>query len=229
APVRRDPVPPPRWQAPPLPRPERARRGRALPYQPLIAPRSTAAVLQAALSREIADGEPDIPAAVEMLARCRPLDRLPRRPDRTLRFGVQVLVDHGSGMQPFLRDQDELVTRVQNTVGHERTQVMHFEDSPLLGAGCGPRWSWGDYRPPTPGTPVLALTDLGLGGPAPWPRRGSRREWERLAKGLRRAGCPMVVFLPYPRHRWPTWAADAMRLVPWDRHTTVGWVGTHAR
>ncbi|MEV2210086.1 hypothetical protein AB0H86_00960 [Streptomyces sp. NPDC050997] len=223
-PVARAPRPPVVWTTPSLA--TASRTGRPVPRQSLLAPRSASAIVQAAASRREPDGDVDIARAVDRLARGLPLRSLPRRPAPTLRFGVQVLVDRGIGMQPFHRDQDDLVSRIRNTVGQDTTQVLHFEDSPLDGAGPGGRWTWRPYESPAPGTRVLVLTDLGLGGPA-YRRRDGRAAWECFFDRLTRARCAAVVFLPYPRRRRPAWATGRVRLVPWDRRTTVGWVRMH--
>ncbi|WP_329333213.1 hypothetical protein OG866_09205 [Streptomyces sp. NBC_00663] len=203
-----------------------SRTGRPPVREPLLAPKSTSAIIQAAVSRREPDGEVDIHRAVGRLAKGLPLSTLPRRPAPTLRFGVQVLVDRGTGMQPFHRDQDELIAHIRKTVGQDTTDILHFEDSPGNGAGPADRWPWQPYDPPASGTRVLVLTDLGLGGP-PRHRRAGQADWERFLDRLGRAGCTPVVFLPYPRHRWPSWATDRVRMVPWDRRTTVGWVRMH--
>lgn len=216
--------PPAGWTMPSLP--TASRTGTPPLRQPLLAPRSASAIVQAAVCRREPDGDVDIPRAVARLAKGLPLHTLPRRPTPTLRFGVQVLVDRGPGLQPFYRDQDELVARIRNTVGRDTTEVLYFENSPLDGAGPADRWEWHAYTPPAPGTRVLVLTDLSLGGPTQH-RQGGRAEWERFFGRLTHAGSAPVVFLPYPRHRWPAWAADRVRLVPWDRRTTVGWVRMH--
>ncbi|MFI9827555.1 hypothetical protein ACIHIX_07695 [Streptomyces sp. NPDC051913] len=223
-PVVRASRPPVRWTVPAL---RAASRSGPPPLrQPLLAPRSAPAIVQAAVSRWEPDGDVDIPRAVDRLAKGLPLNTLPRRPAPTLRFGVQVLVDRGLGMQPFHRDQDDLVARIRGTVGQDTTEVLYFEDSLVGGAGPADHGAWQPYVPPVPGTRVLLLTDLGLGGPAhSW--QGGRAEWERLFERLTRARCAPVVFLPYPRHRWPSWATDRVRMVPWDRRTTVGWVRMH--
>ncbi|PWI14567.1 hypothetical protein DI272_10670 [Streptomyces sp. Act143] len=223
-PVVRASRPPVAWTAPALAPASRTTRPPL--REPLLAPRSASAIVQAAVSRREPDGEVDIPGAVGRLAQGLPLGTLPRRPSPTLRFGVQVLVDRGTGMQPFHRDQDELVARIRRTVGQETTEVLYFEDAPLHGTGTAEQWPWHPYAPPAPGTRVLLLTDLGLGGP-PRARQSGRTDWERFFDRLAHSGCTPVVFLPYPRHRWPAWARDRVRMVPWDRRTTVGWVRMH--
>jgi len=220
---RRSPV---AWTTPSLP--TVARNVSPPPRQSLLAPRSATAIIQAAVSLRGGDGDLDIERAVDRLAKGLPLRTLPRHPTPTLVFGVQVLVDRGSGMQLFHRDQDDLVARIRNTVGHDATEVLHFEGSPLDGAGTEAGWTWDEYVPPAPGARVVILTDLGLGGP-PHLRRGGRAKWDSFFDRLAQAHCTPVVFLPYPRHRWPAWAADRVRMVTWDRGTTVGWVRMNER
>ncbi|MFK0018781.1 hypothetical protein [Streptomyces sp. NPDC090798] len=215
------------WTAPSLPPPDRSRLQAPLSYDPLLAPRSTSALLHLALSKQVDQGELDVERVVEQLSQGLPLESLPRRPVRTVRFGVQVLADLGVGMEPFSRDVHETVHHVRATVGHEHTQVAYFDHCPVRGAGPGPRWTWREYVPPAPGTRILILSDLGMGGPRLNARRGTRAEWERLVRTLAYAQCTAVAFVPFPEQRWPSWAAKLLPLVPWDRQTTAGWVATH--
>lgn len=213
------------WAVGSLPAPTGRHRDRPLPHEPLLPPRSASAILQLALARVTEEGAPDIPGTVRRLAEGRAVAEVPRQPVPTLRFGVQVLVDLGPGMEPFGRDQRELLTRIRNTVGHENTAVHYFEGCPLRGAGPGDRSTWSAYRAPARGTRVVLLSDLGLGGPALGLRRGTPEEWREWAALLDAAQCQAVAFVPYPRRRWPSWARGLLHLVQWDRSTTVGRVG----
>lgn len=215
------------WTVPSLPLPDRSRVRISLPHEPLLAPRSTSAMLHRALSKPVDQGELDVRRVVDRLSRGLPLESLPRRPVRTLRFGVQVLADLGVGMEPFSRDLHDTIGQVMATVGREHTEVVYFDHCPVRGVGPGPRWTWGDYVPPAAGTRVLILSDLGMGGPSLDPRRSTRAEWERLLQMLSYAQCTAVAFVPLPEKRWPSWAVKLLPLVPWDRQTTVGWVAAH--
>lgn len=130
-------------------------------------------------------------------------------------------------MKPFSRDLHDTVNHVKAIVGYEQTEVVFFDHCPVRGVGPGPRWTWGKYMPPAPGTRVLILSDLGLGGPGHDPRRSTRAEWECLVRILAYAQCTAVAFVPLPEKRWPSWAAKLLPLVPWDRQTTAGWVAAH--
>ncbi|MEU8761553.1 hypothetical protein [Streptomyces sp. NPDC048659] len=196
------------------------------PYEPLFVPRWTDAVIRALVARPVPEGPVDLDALIDALARCRPVTALPRLPVPTLRHGVQVLVDRGAGMQPFRRDQDELLRRVRAVVGPALVEVGYFSDAPQRGTGPGPRWTRTAYRPPQPGRRVLVLSDLGLGGPPGHQRRGTREEWTDFACLVRRAGCGAVALTPYARDRWANWMPRVLPLVGWDRTTRPGHVGT---
>lgn len=195
------------------------------PLEPLLAGRSSTAILTAALTTLVRDdGEPDIDALVDSFARGIPLTRLPRAPRPTLRFGVQVLVDLGDATQPYRRDQYDLVRRITGLVGAELTQVRYFADVPTRGAGPGSRRTWRPYRTPSPGTRVLIVSDLGVGGPLLHPRRASIAEWYQVLDEIDRAGCTALALVPYPVDRVPTELTRLLSSLTWDRTTTVSTV-----
>jgi hypothetical protein len=195
------------------------------PHRPvpdsLLDPRRARAILFDSLSTRVADGPIDVERLVRARAAGHPLPTIPRHSRATLSHGVQVLVDRGEGMLPFLDDVRQLLAQVRAVAGAERVEELHFEGSPLRGAGRGGRWCWRPYEAqlPAPGTVVLAVTDLGLGGGRV--RRGAGRpgEWAALARRLRRHGCPLRALVPYPRDRWPAGLRREMGIVPWDRDT----------
>lgn len=224
-PVRTEPLAATRAPDEPLARPgaEEA-RGPVGPHLPLLTPASAGVVIRAALSQRVAEGPVDIAALLDTLAHGHPVTRLPRRPVRTLRFGVQVLVDRGPAMQPFRRDQNHLVTQIRSVVGTGLVQVRYFSGLPQSGTGTGARHTRGPYEPPEAGRRILLLSDLGTGGPANGGGYGHRAGWEEFVGTVRRAGCVPVALLPSPPSRWPEWATRLLPLVSWDRATTVGWV-----
>lgn len=211
------------WRAAVLPRARRVRRAPDPGHQ-LFAPRSSAAILHLALAQPAPDGPVEVPALIDRLARCRPVDTLPRRSTPTLRFGVDVLVDTGIGMELFDRDVRDLLRQVRRVAGAGQTAVTRFAYAPPRGAGSGPKATWGRYRPPHPRTRILILSDFGMGGPAIDYRRANADEWVDFAHQIRRHGCAAVALTPYPRRRWPDWLPALFPVVPWDRNVTVGQV-----
>ncbi|MFJ3639435.1 hypothetical protein ACIPRD_06770 [Streptomyces sp. NPDC090108] len=212
------------WTTPSLARPrERGEAPRRPPHLPLLAPRSTAALLTMLLSRVTPEGELDVDRATEELARARPLTAIPRLPLSTLRYGVQILADTSGAMEPFARDVDDVVTHVRALAGVAGTQVLRFADVPLRGAGPGSRATWErPYRPPRPGVRVLILSDLGAGGPTLNPWRATEQEWRTTIDLIRRRGCEPVALVPLPERHWPRWARLLLPVLTWDRGTTVG-------
>jgi hypothetical protein len=190
------------------------------PHPPLLSPRSAKGIVQYLMSRQIADGEVDVTALVEAIASSRPPVALIRQPQRTLRFGAQVLVDLSDSMRPFRRDQVHVTDIVRAVVGPASTDVRHFAGVPTRGAGTGPRWTWREYTPPAPGSRVLLLTEFGIGGGRPRP--GHIGEWLAFLDGLRNHGCRPVALVPYPPARFPGRILARCPMLLWDRGVTVG-------
>ena len=127
-----------------------------------------------------------------------------------------MLVDVGEGMEPFVDDAWDLVERIERIAGEANVSTHAFWDAPLRGLAP----DLDAYEPPSPLTPVLAVTDAGIGGPSPRIERSRAAEWLALAERLAERGSPLILIVPYRRDRWP----DGLRrltLVEWDRRTTT--------
>ncbi|WP_224363658.1 hypothetical protein [Hyalangium versicolor] len=189
----------------------------SLPLEPLFASATSRHLLTTALRTPSGEGPPDVEVLIQVLSRGEPVRTFPSQELPTLSRGVHVLVDKGEGMQPFTRDQRELLAQLRRVVGSERVSSTSFIGLP------GRRTPRGRalVLPPR-GTPLLLLTDLGLGGPAYSSSRASLDEWMALARKWGATGHPLVAFVPYPPSRWPRELTKLIRIVQWDRHTTVG-------
>jgi hypothetical protein len=221
-PVAREPIAATGWGfSPPLQHVTDTHLTAVLDYEPLFAPRSAPAAIATAVATETDDGPIDVEAIVAALARRQPLSRLPRKRQQSLRFGVQILIDIGESMQPFLRDEQVLANQVRRIAGVDRTSVLYFANCPVRGAGPGPRWTWRTYSPPKSGTRVLVISDFGIGGPVLYLERSEEEEWRAFVMTVRRAGCTLIGVVPYPPRRWPHWLTNLLPSVTWDRSTTV--------
>ena len=196
-----------------------------LPHYPLFARQSARAILQAALSRQVEEGPLDLTALVETVARGKPVTALRKRPVPTLRFGVQILVDLSSAMEPFLRDQEQVTEQITRMLGREKVRLGYFAYSPLRGTGPGPEWTWRPYQAPRRRTPILLLSDLGIGGPLRDFRASTYGEWRDFAGLAHENDSEVVAFVVYPPDRWPAWLPALMRPVTWDRRTTARTAG----
>jgi hypothetical protein len=193
--------------------------GTAPALETLFEPRAMRNVLAGLAAVWRREGVPDLTALVDDVVRCRPIRRLPRRLQATLRGGVQVLEDRGEGMEPFARDATELIEALRRVAGKSQVEVLGFNGFPAI-AGAGPTRKWTTYRPPTDGRAVLVLTDLGI-SPVPTDPANVPERWIDLATSWRQAGASVAVLVPYPARRWPAGLGAALPLVEWDRGTTV--------
>ncbi|MFB7360225.1 hypothetical protein [Streptomyces gardneri] len=210
------------WTEPALAEQPRHAPQQDAPHQTLLPPSSEAATLHLLLSRVVPEGPVDVGLLLERVCRGDVLSQLPREPVRTLRFGVQVLVDLGMGMQPFYRDQSELVTRIGSLAGRHSRDVKYFSGTPLHRSGPGAGWTWRAYEPPPPGARVLILSDFGLneGGMA----SEHEDDWCEVVRLIRRAGCRPLALVPAPSAQWPPWLVALMPVLAWDRCTTTAHV-----
>jgi hypothetical protein len=190
------------------------------PIDPLFLRRWVRGILMAAVSVPLFDGPPDVERVVNAVARGEAISDLPRRPAPTLRLGVQLLLDRSTRMTPFLKDEEWLEWALARIVGEDRVELRRFIGTPLRGGAVGGR-ARTSYEPPIAGTPVLALTDLGIGRPLLDPDTSDVNDWREFAHLLRRAGCSLVAFVPYPPERWPSSLVRELKVIQWDRVTTA--------
>ena len=192
-----------------------------VPPPSLFSPRTERAILSAALGTYAEEGDLDMERILEGVAEKRALEYLPRQRVATLRRGAQVLVDLGAGMDPYRQDVERLVAQLDSILADDRLTVAGFAGTPLRGLDTpvGDRLPW---SPPPAGSPVVLVTDLGIGGPLVSEDRAHPAEWLVFASGVRRAGHPLIAFVPYEARRWPSPLARAITILHWSERTTVG-------
>jgi hypothetical protein len=189
---------------------------------PLFGPPRGRAILSTTLATTVLEGEIDVERIVRDVSNGRPVRHLPRRPSLTLRRGVQLLLDHGPGMDPYRFDRERLVHSLDAILSDDRLEVLDFVACPARNAGKGTRDDWTAWKPPAAGTPVVVVTDLGIGGSALDDERASPAEWLEFAHHVRSKGCVLIGLIPYEAGRWPPALARAMTLIHWSERTTVG-------
>jgi hypothetical protein len=187
------------------------------PFEPLLRGRVTRAIVAHAVSTRVTAGV-DVDRLVERIARRERIDPLPVRLVATVRRGVQLLLDSSSGMTLFRRDQVALAAWIRNVVGRERVTIASFTGTPLVRLLGRSRKR---YSPPAPYTPVVLLTDLGIGRPALIDDSAMLDDWLTFGDMLRRARCPAIAFVPYPRDRWPRPLRRVFTIFEWDQGLTA--------
>jgi hypothetical protein len=156
-------------------------------------------------------GPLDVDATVDLVARRRPVERLPLRRSFGAAHDVVVLQDLGPGMDALLEDVDQLIADLRDVVGLPAVRVGAF-----LGSPAGALAELGLHR----GTAVVVVTDLGLSRVAGLDERGWQR-WIELADMVSRAGARATVLVPWPPDRWPPEVTGRLTIVTWDHTTTV--------
>lgn len=191
--------------------------------EPLLAPTRTRAILSAAAATLTSDGPIDIEHVIAELAQRRLPAALPRLSVETLRRGVQILVDRSPSMQPFRRDADDLAARLRQIASQGFSEVLYFDEDPELVDDTWPVRDGRAHRMPPCGVPIILITDLRLRSLSE-ARLYARAPWLRFAGAARRCRCPLLAFVPYPPHRWPSGLDGLITMLFWDRSTTVAWV-----
>jgi hypothetical protein len=207
----------PSWLKDILPLPDAASALAPIPeLEPLLRPSVASGILGAALRTWQSDGPVDSDLLVDRIARLEAFRTLTRRLQPTLREGAQILVDVSEGMAPFARDAHHLVEAIKRVAG-DLVRVASFDTDPRR-AGAGPRRRWGPWEL-VRGLPITAVSDVGI---APRePPADPTTAWLELAERARRAESSITAFVPWSADRWPKQLVQAMRLIQWDRRTTV--------
>ncbi|HKQ89197.1 MAG TPA: hypothetical protein VJZ77_00840 [Blastocatellia bacterium] len=190
-------------------------------FFPLLAPIWTRAIITKMLSVDANDGPPDIPKLIEIISHNRPVKQIPRRPLPTLRQGVQALIDGGQGLVPYLRDQMFFLEQLNQLVGADQVQAWKFIGTPLKYAVSVSPPLLSSYKLPPPGVPLLMLTDLGVAVPPFEVEVATTDEWLAFVRYARQAGYQLLVLTPYHPARYPDTLKNQVRIIQWDRGTSV--------
>jgi hypothetical protein len=163
----------------------------------------------------------DLRQAIDAIARGQVVLSLVCEEVLTTARGCQVLLDSDGGLKPFARDCRSLIASIRGVVGREQTSLFQFRGCPTHRTET----MTGDvvpYRPPARGTPVVLITDLGI-GERPLSRYwASAEDWDAFLGTVRNSRCPLIAFVPYPPHRWPHFLRRKAVVIQWDRTTTAG-------
>jgi hypothetical protein len=190
-------------------------------FFPLLAPIWTRAIITKMLSVNANDGPPDIPKLIEIISNNRPFKQIPRRPVPTLRQGAQVLIDGGPGLVPYLRDQMFLLEQLNQLVGADQVQAWKFIGTPLKHAVPVSSSHLSSYKLPPLGVPLLMLTDLGVAVPPFEVEIATTDEWLEFVRYVRQAGYQLLALTPYHPVRCPDALKNHVRIIQWDRGTSV--------
>ena len=196
---------------------------------PLFAPSRARALLSASAAIELPLGEPDVQSILRTVLRGEAFVSLPRQPVLSIGRGLQLLLDRGRAMEPYVRDVAALARAVLRLAGPERVEVIWFEGCPLYGVFGEDPFTSHDWRPPAPGVPALAVSNLDLGssGIGAW-SLVVPHDWEVVAERLAHRRSTLTAIVPHPLGRTSQRLRRLIRLVTWDRDTGIRRVPAHS-
>lgn len=202
---------------PPWPQPTLAEY--SPPPPPLILPQRLLGVATAALARYHATRTVDLDPIINRMVRGQSIKRIPRVRRRSLRAGVQILIDLAESMQPFAEDSHQLAERLRRLLGDSRCETLAFRGDPFVGvqrvARGRPRRRQ-RYQLPGPRVPILLLSDGGL-GPGPASLSGDMHWPSTLTTLASRQNSFVILLTPLPvDFRLPSWNRRLVWLT-WDR------------
>ncbi len=191
----------------PLPMEKRKRR---IPVKPsLLDPRWIRGILTAALATWTDSNEIDLERLVACRAAGNRWAEIPFLRVLTLSLGAYCWLDKGPAMEPFYQDQAQILLALKHVVGESRLWVVETEQAPRLG----------DF---VPGAPHLMLSDLGLTEVPDEAPRSAPRLWAAFATRIAEEfGSPSIALVPRPAEAYPDSVRAAMRVISWDRLTSV--------
>ena len=184
----------------------------------LFSPHVQRALLSGLLARRSRTGAIDVAAIVAHIAKAQPIKHLPLLPHWSIRQSIDVLVDMGDGMQPFRRDQVQLLDTLRRVLGAHRLRVGTFRDFPQSGVRFG-RTPARRYVPTARGSILLLSApgeDLSLDPQA------VAQLWRRFFEEVSNARCEATVLSPIASAAQEPVLARRAALVTWDRATGIG-------
>jgi hypothetical protein len=184
--------------------------------EPLLAPMSQRVMLLAMLATFVSGHNVDLRRLIDRIAVRTPLRKIPHLRKRSVRRGVQLLLDVGERMQPFFDDQIQLIEYLTPLMPEGRIQVVRCHGAPPA------RPFAGEYLPPSPGTPILLVSDLGRGGGALSPFGARADVWIDFARHMEALGCHVLVLAPVSQDKIGPKLREFLHIVTWDRTLTEG-------
>ena len=185
--------------------------------QPLMAWPRLWPYLKLALGSNVSSHKTDLSRLVDRLARGEQLRHFPKASCKGWASQAQLIIDYDESLLPFWNDFNVLRQKLAYIEGQVGLNVLAFPTGDPTGS-C-----WQDtptgwrtierYTPPSAGSPVLILSDLGCNEAS----EQRRLRWQRFGEQLAHFACRAVALMPCPP-RW--WDAKLTRLfysAYWDR------------
>jgi hypothetical protein len=200
---------PPDWLATALMLPPRTPR-RLPPKMSLLEPLWTRSILTTALCTEGEAGEIDVDQLVEHVVSARPVRSIPVRRSPTMARGIYAWVDRSESMQLFVQDQTQIIGQLRDAVGLLGLNLRQTKGVPERS------------RDFAQGVPHLVLSDLGFVDlPESFPA-DPPEAWVEWAEWVQEElEARVVALVPRQPSAYPSAVQRTLRLLHWDRDTSV--------
>lgn len=181
------------------------------PHQPLVSWARLWPLLRSILSQQNTRKRPDIPKLVKQVAKAEQPRRIPQQQRQYWSPKVIILMDRPPRLDNLNQDYVHLQQQLEKQRGNTGLECWFVLDlakgSMLLGSE---RKTW---HPPSPDTPVLILSDLGI-----YDHSGqASREWILFGKKLHQAGCQAFALVPAPVRYLSDELSHCFQCISWDR------------
>jgi hypothetical protein len=188
----------------------------AIPPQPPLPALTARASLGTVAATRRATRRLDVRKLIRRAAQLQPFSPPPLLAELRTAPALQLLVDRGEGMEPYAADVRFLVRQLTDVAGRDRVERHTFVRTPLEGVDPDPFSDEAEpWRPAAAGL-VIAITDLGAGGPLGSVDRGSAREWCRVAETAAQHGDLLRVLTPFGPGSVPDELTGIADVFGWD-------------
>lgn len=186
-------------------------------FQPLFLDRWFQGIFTAVLGVKVLSSDIDFRKLERYVIQEEFFTQLPFKTRTKLVKGVYVLLDRSEAMQPFWRDQAELIERLHRMLGTAMVQSSWFEYD-----ANSRRIIWPTQRQFRINTPVLLVTDFGCGKAPAAARAMNWEPWQKLIlEPAQSSRSPVFALIPAAKNLWP---ATLSRFIDcallWDRETS---------
>ncbi len=169
-------------------------------------------------------GPIDLEMAIDILAKAKPLENIPRKRIKKLNGRYQILVDVSENMKMFFRDIWDLVGTIKSVAGSDELDVFLFRGIPPHGLEKENSYEIIPYQLPLPGTLIVIVSNFCIPNSLNTIIEATQGQWVSYLSFLKESGYDVRAFVPFPPARWPLELKKQLVLVHWNRSTTANTV-----
>lgn len=189
------------------------------PFVPLFDEKWFRAIMSLILATSTFTREIDLNFVEEKLINLSVIEKVPMLYRKTLSHGVQVMLDVSDTMQPYSRDQKEILSSLFSIFDEHQIKVLRFGFEILPQR----RILWHDkpVKNIQSGIPILMITNFFTSNRQKLWRIGNYEPLMQFFREAKNKKCPVAALIPLPKTEFPV---DLKQFISysyvWDRTTT---------